>query len=352
MKLEAKASPVHELINFTKGVSSVYVLIYGNVDPDALGSAWALKELLKTRDIAVKIGYTGKVGRLQNQAMINSLKIPVGPVSKEELLSAEKIAIVDAQPEFFKDYELPRFDIVIDHHPRKSDKVTDFSDIRSKCLATASILTEYLLEAKVKVDKRLATALYYGIQVDMKGLRRSATDVDRKALEYLDSRVDHNLLRRLELSQYSLNGLDYFAIALAKRRYAKNRIYTHLGSIPMADICAQIADFFISVQDIHWAIVSGVVNRTLVIVFRSDGRDKNAGELAQVAFGEIGSSGGHKTMGRAEIDAKYFTKIDLTQNEKFEKIIIESLARVDRSFIPLVKILPGDDLSFNKFSSF
>ncbi len=342
MTAVVKQSPVSRLLTFVEGIKSVYIVIYGNVDPDAVGSAWGLKELLKSVGVFADIGYTGEIGRLENEAMISALRMPISLVEQEALQKADKVAIVDAQPEFFKDYDLPRCDIVIDHHPRKSDKVTPFSDIRPKCLATASILTEYLMEAGVNIHKRLATALYHGIQVDSKGLRRSATSVERRALEYLDSRADHSLLRRVELSQYSLGGLDYFSIALAKRRYTKNRVYAHLGALSSADICAQVADFLIRVGDIHWAIVSGVVNNTLITVFRCDGRSKNAGKLAQEAFGELGSAGGHKTMGRAEIDDKNVEGCSLTQNEKIEQFVIGWLARVDRSFIPLVKILPGE----------
>ena len=342
MDLVKKKGAVHQLLETIRDTKYIYILIYGNVDPDAVGSAWALKELLKYQGVSSDIGYTGEIGRLENEAMITSLRMPIYPVDQELLCKADKVAIVDAQLGFFKDYPLPRCDIVIDHHPRKADREVAFSDIRPKCLATASILTEYLLDLNLPISKRLATALYHGIQVDSKGLRRSATAVDRRALDYLDGQTDHNLLRRAKLSQYSLGGLDYFSIALAKRRYARNRMYAHLGALSSADICSQVADFLISVREVQWAIVSGVVGKTLYIVFRCDGRTKNAGKLAQEAFKDLGSAGGHKTMGRAEIEDKCIEEFTLTHNEKLEQFIIGLLARVDRSFIPLVKVLPGD----------
>ena len=344
MGVAKKITPAKELLKVIEGVKSIYIVIYGTVDPDSVGSAWALKELLKAKGVSSEIGFTGEIGRLENEAMILALRMPVAPVDREALDRAEKVAIVDAQLEFFKDYDLPRCDIVIDHHPRKSDKTTPFSDIRPKCLSAASMLTEYLLELKIPIHKRLATALYHGIQVDSKGLRRSGTPVDRMAKEHLEGLADHSLLRRVELSQYSLGGLDYFSIALAKRRYAKNRLYAHLGSLSTADICAQVADFLIRVNEVYWAIVSGVVNDKLVIVFRCDGRTQNAGKLAQEAFGEIGSAGGHKTMGRAEIEQKALDNLTLTHNEKCEHFLIGLLARVDRTFIALAKVLPHEGL--------
>ena len=64
-------------------------------------------------------------------------------------------------------------------------------------------------------------------------------------LGVLESRIDFDLLHRIEFSSYSLVRLDYFAIALIKLRYADGVVFCHLGVVPTSDICAQIADFLI-----------------------------------------------------------------------------------------------------------
>ena len=103
-----------EISNRAKNIS---VIIYANPDPDALASALALKKILQTKKNTVKIGYTGAIGRPENASMIRRLKIPALPVSEEEAAESDIIALVDSQPHFFKDFSLPRCDIVIDHHP-------------------------------------------------------------------------------------------------------------------------------------------------------------------------------------------------------------------------------------------
>ena len=317
-----------------EGQKTAVIAIYGNPDPDALASAWALRELMRMEGVIATIGYTGEVGRLENQAMIQHLNIPVGPLDHDEVLRTDLVAVVDAQPEFFKDCPLSRCDIVIDHHPVYGvDPEAVFVDIRPTSSATAAILTEYLVAARFSIPRRLATALYYGILTDSRNMMRPLAAGDREAVRILEPLVNRTVLRRIEFSLYSLNQLNYFAIALIKLRHVRNVLYCDIGPVPNADICAQIADFLMRVRESNWALVSGVVGNRLVIVFRCDGHQKNAGKAAQAAFGEIGSAGGHQTMGRAEIEGSSLPEGTLlTQNEKIERFILGSLSRVEPGF--------------------
>ena len=207
-------------------------MIYSNPDPDALGAAWALRKLMQTAGTSATIVYTGQVGRPENEAMIELLRIPAFALDQERLGQADLIALVDSQPGFFKETELPRCDIVFDHHPVKGELKVAFRDIRPKCLATSSILTEYLKASDAQVDRRLATALYYGIQTDSKHLQRAPTEVDTAAMAFLEKRINRSLLRRIEFSSYSLNVLDYFSIALIRLRHSRGALYSHLGPVP------------------------------------------------------------------------------------------------------------------------
>jgi len=342
-KIQSKLKKLKQAVGDAK---NVYILIYSNPDPDGLGSAWALKEILNQWGVNSFIGYTGEVGRLQNASMIQSLRLPAERVNLELLHKADRVAMVDSQPSFFTDLELPRIDMVIDHHPGKTDPSVPFSDIRHNVLSTCSMLTEYLIALGKPIPKRLATALYYGIETDSRGQQKSPSPTDSEAILHLDKLADRNLLRRIEFSQYSFNDLDYFNIALIKRRYARNVLYSHIGAVPYTDVCVQVADFMIRVKESNWALVTGVVKNKLVIVFRCDGHQKNAGKVAQAAFGEMGSAGGHRTMGRAEIPGKSLPKgVSLTQNEKLEWFVVSSLARADSSFRPLQRYLRKEGLA-------
>src|SRR3989338_2225834 len=342
LKIKKHLSKLEKVIH---GAKNALILIYSNPDPDGLASGWALKELLQSYDVPASIEYTGQVGRLQNASMIQALRLPASAHVQDNLKKSDLIAIVDAQPDFFKEFELPRCDIVIDHHPKKSDRKYPFSDIRPQCLATSSIMTEYFITSEKPIHKRLATALYYGIKTDSRGQRKKPSSTDREALFYLEEKADKHLLTRIEFSQYSLNDLDYFSVALIKHRYAHNVLYAHIGPVPYMDVCVQVADFLIRVKEAHWALVTGIVDDKLVIVFRCDGNLKNAGKVAQTAFGEIGSAGGHRTMGRAEIHGTSLPEnISLTQNEPLEWFVVHSLSRADKAFRPLLRKLKTEGI--------
>lgn len=342
---------LQKLKSLAKGAKSAYILIYSNPDPDALASAWGLKEVLHEYGAPAHIGYTGQVGRLQNAAMIQYLKLPAETLDLDKLGKADLVAMVDAQPAFFKDIYLPRCDIVIDHHPKKSDKKYPLVDIRPKTLSTCSIITEYLMAQGRSIPKRLATALLYGMQTDSRGQNKTPTPLDQSAVRFLEKSANLNLIKRIESSQYLLNDLDYFSIALLKLRYAGEVLYAHVGPVPYIDVCVQVADFLIRVKEAHWALVTGVEGNKLVVVFRCDGNQKDVGKLAQKAFGELGSAGGHRTMGRAEISAqKLPDDVRLTNNESCEWFVVDSLAKVDPAFRPLLRKFRKEGIAVSEFN--
>lgn len=323
-----------------KGTSSVCILIYANPDPDALASAVALRKILETDDRPVTIGYTGAIGRPENASMIRQLKIPALPISEEEAARFDIIALVDSQPQFFVDFHLPRCDIVIDHHPVPDQMPAEFVDIRPNYLATSSIMTEYLRAAGVRLTRNMASALFYGIRTDSRHFTDDLGSGDIEAILWLRVKADRDIVRRIEFSQFSPEGLDYFTVALVRRRLVKNVMFSHLGPVPFFDVCVQIADFFIRVENVSWALVSGVVGDTLVIVFRNDGLKKDAGSLSRAAFGEKGSAGGHKSMGRAQVKQDALPKgLLLTDNRGIEKYVLGSLARVNSAFRPVLRSL-------------
>ena len=81
-----------------------------------------------------------------------------------------------------------------------------------------------------------------------------------------------------------------------------------------------------------------MVGDALVVVFRNDGLKKDAGYLARSAFGDIGSAGGHKSMGRAEFKQDALPEgLLLSDNKGIEEFVLSSLANIDRIFLPVLK---------------
>jgi nanoRNase/pAp phosphatase (c-di-AMP/oligoRNAs hydrolase) len=321
-----------------EGAKNVRVIIYANPDPDALASALALKKILETKKRVVKIGYTGAIGRPENASMIRQLRIPAFPVSEEEVIHSDIIAIVDSQPQFFTDFSLPRCDIVIDHHPLQDVIPAKFVDIRPNYMATSSIMTEYLKATGLRLTKNLASALFYGIKTDTRHFMGDMSYGDVEAIRWLRGKADRDIVKQIEFSQFSREALDYFSIALVRRHFLNGVMFSHLGPVPFFDVCVQVADFFIRVENVSWALVTGVIGDALVVVFRNDGLKKDAGYLARTAFGGIGSAGGHKSMGRAEFKQDALPKgLLLSDNKGIEEFVLSSLAKIDPVFLPVLK---------------
>jgi nanoRNase/pAp phosphatase (c-di-AMP/oligoRNAs hydrolase) len=87
-----------------------------------------------------------------------------------------------------------------------------------------------------------------------------------------------------------------------------------------------IADFFMRIRALNWSIVSGIDDQKLVVIFRNDGLRKNAGQVAKLSFGQLGSAGGHKSMARAEIDlANLKPLVACREDEKMSRWIIRQI---------------------------
>lgn len=318
---------VRSLRTLANGKRRMLILVFGNPDPDALASAIALKGLLRKSPEQITIAYTGSVGRLENRAMMRTLAISAVPYEPSMLASHEVIACVDCQPSFFTLQPAPRFDIVIDHHPRTNTPEAPFSDIRPRTGATSAILTEYYMQTGERMSRRVATALYYGLKVDTNNFQRSLADEDIAALKFLYGHADKHIVRKIELSQFTANTLDYFGIALLRKRVVKDLVFVHLGLVESTDVCVHIADFFMRMNEISWVIVGGIADGRLVIVFRCDGYQKHAGRLAESAFASIGSAGGHRTMARAEIELERVRdQLAGPSNETVEEFLVNRLA--------------------------
>src|SRR5207253_4839683 len=105
------------------GRTSMLIYMHDNPDPDALAAGLGLRSLIeKEIGAVVTLAHGGIVGRAQNRAMVENLKIPLTPVERVEPDSFDIIALVDSQPETGNNSLPPghRIDVVVDHHPPRS----------------------------------------------------------------------------------------------------------------------------------------------------------------------------------------------------------------------------------------
>ncbi|MGD8470567.1 MAG: DHH family phosphoesterase [Desulfobacteraceae bacterium] len=279
---------------------SDHVLIVINADPDAIASAMAVSRLLWRKVISVTISHINTINRPDNLAMIRLLGVTLVPFEEIKVDQFNRVVIVDSQPDHNEEMAKLKPAVIIDHHPDSGSKA-EFVDIRPHYGATCTILTEYLLAAKIKPSVKLATGLYHGIKTDTSDFKGQTQIEDVRAFQYLFRYANIHLARKIEQVDLRFDLLKYFKIALQNMRRRKGNVYVHLGNVVNPDVCVLIADFFMRVNTVTWSIVSGICDKKLVIIFRNDGIRKNAGKVAKEGFGKLGNAGGHKNMARAEI---------------------------------------------------
>jgi nanoRNase/pAp phosphatase (c-di-AMP/oligoRNAs hydrolase) len=324
-----------KLMDIVKPDDSLLLLMHCNPDPDAIASAMALHEIIrKTKGLSKSVFVsTEPLIRQQNIEFVSSLHLSVQLISQVDIKSYRLIALLDAQPSFFaKSLSYIRPQIVFDHHPREGKWSALLEDVRSHYGALSSVLTEYLLCSRIKIPRNLHTALLYGIKTDTDNFDRATLIEDIRAYSYHSKYANMQLIRRIELNQTPDIFLKYFNTAYHKMKNFRGRRVCFLGSVESADVCVQIADFYLHLIGTYYVVVAGIVGNRLIIIFRGDGYRQNCGEIAQRAFGSIGKGGGHRSAARMEIPLDVLKKNlegELTQKNA-ERFLFSSLRREPR----------------------
>lgn len=275
-----------------------------SADPDAMGAAAALKRIMASRTSA-DIFRINEITRPDNLAMLRylHLDIPLWEAGFQE--NYTHFAMVDSQPHHNKAFEGIPFSVVVDHHPLKKDVQWEvqpqFLDIRPRTGATCTIFCEYLRGLGLRPSPTLATAMTLGIRTDTALFERGGGQDDLNAYQWLSSRANQLLLRRIIRSEYLRTWLPLFTRAFRNLYECRGSgAHAWVGEVSSADLLVAIADFFTKVHGLKWVAVSGLVlKKTVVVIFRGDG-GRDIGRLADACFHDVGTAGGHRTLGRAE----------------------------------------------------
>jgi len=283
-----------------RGAERVLLLLQEDPDPDGLASALALRTLLGRNRLTAMIGSFGEVKRPENVAMVRHLDIQYSKIKPEEVKGFDRIALLDLQP--FHSPSIPtEIDLVIDHHPRRTNYTAQIKDIRPRYGATSTIMTEYLQASDAPISQRLATALLYGIKTDTQLLGRDTTPADVAAFASLYPLANHGLLRRIDRPQFPRGDLPALALALENAHIVDDILVAYMGPLTREDVIPYIADFCLEMEGVEWSVVAGLSEGRLIISVRNCGAGRGAGEVVKAAFEAYGSAGGHKAMAKAVI---------------------------------------------------
>ncbi len=283
----------------------VLILLHNEPDPDALAAGLALRTLLRRTKATAIIGALHGVTRPENLRMADLLDIQVETVTPADFASFDRIATVDVQPHYFPG-QLPRVDLVIDHHPEQTGYTAVFKDIRPEFGSTCTILTEHLRAVDVNISERTATAMLYAIKSDTLFFARHTNKSDLEAFTFLYPLADAALIRKMEGAEITLERLEHVTRALATSRLKSQVLSAFVGETTREDFIPYTADFLLQVEGVKWAIVSGIVGGHMIISVRNLGYSRNAGDFVKANFGDIGSAGGHRALAKAVVPAERF----------------------------------------------
>ena len=295
-----------ERIRSLCGERKVHILLQHDPDPDAIGSALALRELLGRKRATTPIVTFGEVTRPENLAMLRLLEIQIERTTYDDLRKDNALlALLDVQPPYF-DKALGTVDLVIDHHPKRSGFKAHFTDLRTDYGATSTIFTEYLRAAGMEPSQRLATALLYGIKTDTLFLERGSNLADLSAFTYLYPFANKALITRIERPALPRQDLEALGRALSRLQLENGVAVIHMGEINREDVIPQMAEFCLQIEGVEWGVVSGLVRDRVVISVRNVGYVKSAGEIMKKLYDDIGSAGGHRAMAKAVVPLDRF----------------------------------------------
>lgn len=253
------------------------IVIQDFPDPDALSSAWAYQLIAQQYDIKTDIVYAGVLSHQENIALVKLTNLPAKRLDPQNLknldLSIYKGCIlVDSQGTtsqlvpLIQKAKIPIV-VVIDHHSQQGEITAEFIDRRTQVRSTATMLTQYieagLLNFTVSNTKHVkcATALMHGLRSDTNQLLQ-AQEEDFLAAAYLSRYYDAPLFKAILQSARSRRVMDVIEKALKNRRIKNNFSIAGVGYLRYDDRDAipQAADFLVTEEDIHTAVVYGIVH--------------------------------------------------------------------------------------------
>ena len=270
------AHQLREVLEGHRGEKQV-IVIQDFPDPDALSSAWAYQLIAANYDISCDIVYGGTLSHQENIALVRLTALPAKRYLNTALLEPglsdyQGCVLVDSQGTNSQLYSVVKqagipLIAVIDHHSKQGELDAEFIDLRPQTRATATILTQYIQSGMLEFDPnnenhvKCATALMHGLRSDTNRLMQ-AKEEDFIAAAYLSRFYDSQLLNAVMQSARSRRVMNVIERALRNRNITKNFSVSGVGYLRYDDRDAipQAADFLVTEEDIHTAVVYGIVH--------------------------------------------------------------------------------------------
>jgi len=311
-----------------KGATSVTFVSHVHPDPDSLGSMMGLAHLVETcLGKRTRLTRDGLISRAENRAMVELLNLELCPIEKFTWDDdGEAVVMVDSQPNTGRhnlDPCIPLYGVV-DHHDTPGDvSEVPFVDVRQSLGATCSLVTSYLIEQNVPLPPRLATGLLYGIETELAGYPREASEMDDSALIYLYPLADKDLLARIRNARLPQSYFGCLVQALQSSFIYDRLIISWVHDLPQPELAAEVADFLIRFEEVDWVMCAGVYNDKLILSVRSSVENAQAGEMLKKVVHGLGRAGGHdrRAGGTVYLNSTSTSAIEQVQGELRRRLL-------------------------------
>lgn len=253
------------------------VILQDFPDPDALSCAWAYQLIAQQYDIKCEIIYAGTLSHQENIALVKLTNLPaqrwtLQTLKSKDLSFYQGFVLIDNQgttSQLLSTVQQAGVPLVavIDHHSMQVELRAEFVDVRPYVRATATIFTQYLQTGILKLDSSInqhvkcATALMHGLRSDTNRLMQ-AQEEDFMAAAYLSRFYDAQLLNAILQANRSKRVMDVIERSLKNRIVQNNFSIAGVGYLRYEDRDAipQAADFLVTEENVHTAVVYGIVH--------------------------------------------------------------------------------------------
>jgi nanoRNase/pAp phosphatase (c-di-AMP/oligoRNAs hydrolase) len=324
-----RRTKLERLLTVIEGKKSALIVGHTNPDPDSIASAFALQYFLsEIGKVRSTIAFDGIIGRAENRALIEYLNLDFQLLEKVNPTDFDIVALVDTHIGMGNNplIEDVPVTIEIDHHQSQANlKKAEFSDIRESFGSTATILTSYLLSAGLKIGTKLATALFYGIKAETQDLGREAKSADRKAYLTLYQIIDFRALAKIQRANLPPQYFQDMGRAIRRTAIYDNVVISTPGKVNNPDMVAELADTFMRLHEVRWAIVMGCYKQNMFISVRTNDPDYDAGELVRNVVGNMGTAGGHDMFAGGKLPCENDPRAQWKLKEKIRKRFLVEL---------------------------